>query len=193
MRYPLCSHEYHLLAGWYWGRNVPIDCLLRSADRHRGYCLGLTPSQARYLLSQRVTHSASLLGDRSSASTWREPVARLKMLSASSGRDQSKKSLATTVATARPKQEAGARRGEHDTLWGILRPIGPRWSRNKNFRGSSDVTRETGGTQGGEGRGRGGRAPTGPPTRPLEAEGRGGPARGRGRERQPAARAPSGG
>ena len=133
MRYPLCSLEYHLLAGWYWGRIVPIDCLLRSADRHRGYCLGLTPSQARYLLSQRVTHSASLLGDRSSASTWREPVARLRMLAASSGRDQSRKSLATTIATARPKQAAGARGGEHSTLWGILRSDGTRWSRNKEL------------------------------------------------------------
>ena len=95
------------------------------------------------------------------------------MLSASSGRDQSKKSPATTVATAQPKQEAGARGGEHDTRRGILRPVGPRWSR-KNFaaaamrQGKLEILK-TRGAEGGEG----GPPPDRPPA-PSKRRGGGG-------------------
>ena len=172
------------------GGIVPLDYLHRPAGRRHGYCLGLTPSQARYLLSQRTTHSASCLGELSSASTWREPVVRLRMLSASSGRDQSKKSLATTIATARPKQTAGARVGEPSTRRGILRSGTARWSRNRIRRECNVEQMKTRERKDGRGKGRGGRNPTRTAAHPPEAEGRGGPKRRRERGPRPATRAP---
>ena len=168
MRYPPCCIGYHLVAGWYWEGIAPTDCPSLSAGRRCDYCLGLTPSQARYRLSQRDTHSASLLGDHSSASRLREPVERLRMLSASSGKDQSKKSPATTVATAQPKQVAGASSGERDTRRGILRPVGQRWSQKaRQQRHGEEKGREAGRERQREGR----RAPSDHPPAPRKRGG----------------------
>ena len=102
------------------------------------------------------------------------------MLSASSGREQSRNSLSTTMAAARPRQRSGARWEEHRAQWGIPRPGGeagakkqnPRRQRN-GMRDKEDQRRE------GKREGRGG-----PPTRqtsPLAKKGRG--AKGRRGER----------
>ena len=168
MHYPPCCIGYHLLAGWCWEGIAPTGCQTLSGGTRCSYCLGLTPSQARYRLSQRDTHSASRLGDHSSASRLREPMERLRMLSASSGRDQSRKSPATTVATALPKEAAGASSGERVARWGILRPVGQRWSQKaRQQRRGEEKWRGAGR----EGQREGRRAPTDHPPAPQKRGG----------------------